>query len=171
MSSYFSDDQILRSTFSIPANEATNGSIIQCVVYDGVSIDYDYSVPVLLLVQGNKMYSCIGIVSITNIVEGPPSPVSDLQAISMVGCIYLSWVAPPVLDITNEDPDLWYTVEILTVSSQSIIPCLNCPLTEPQYKYTSRDICDFFEFRVIAITPGGNSSNSITGYSVGGKYY
>ena len=47
---------------------------------------------------------------------GKPAAVSKLTNVSLIRVIYLTWEAPPTLDITGVDPDITYCVDISVVT-------------------------------------------------------
>ncbi len=97
---------------------------------------------------------------------GTPGPIATLEAVSDVGVIFLSWTAPPTLDITGRHPDLWYTVTVGTIYSSASLQ----NVTEPQFNFTAMDTidCPVFEFSVTpANTAGvGIQSEPVTEYFI-----
>ena len=86
--------------------------------------------------------------------------VDDIQKKLANGTLCLSWVLPFTLNITNVHPDILNLVEVMNVTDAAnsfIIPCDNCPLATPEYKFTvvNPSTCDKFTFVVVPVNGAG----------------
>ena len=87
------------------------------------------------------------------------------------GSITISWSAPFSLDVTDVDPDIWYSVLIYNVTDNpTAIPCTDCiNITETHYTFTPDypSPCHKYIFTVIPFNGAGqgHSSGNITGYT------
>ena len=97
--------------------------------------------------------------------------VSNLKSENRVHAIHLTWEAPPSLDITGVDPDIWYRVDI-TVSGTSDIILSNYS-NVPEFIYNGSDTSVIYMFRVTPINGAGNGATSapVIGYLIGCKYF
>ena len=92
--------------------------------------------------------------------------------------ISLSWSPPFYLDVTGEDPDVWYTVLISNVTDEdnaTAIPCTDCHnLTQSHYTFTTDNPspCHNYSFTVIPQNGAGNGSSSepVYGHFLGSKW-
>ena len=94
--------------------------------------------------------------------------------------ILLTWDAPPSLDITGVDPDIWYHVEITAIPSscpfgvavdETVESNYSKVVTIPEFKFTMADYNGtstgvVYEFRVTPINGAGagTTSTPVTGY-------
>ena len=92
--------------------------------------------------------------------------------------ILLSWSPPFSLDVTGEDPDVWYTVLISNVTDELNpvdMPCNDCHnLIKPHYNFTTANPSpsDKYSFTVIPNNGvgAGSSSGPVVGAFVDGKF-
>ena len=102
------------------------------------------------------------------------SSVGNLETISNVSSITISWTAPFSLDVTDVDPDIWYSVLIYNVTDEdnpTIVPCTDCNnITETYYTFTPDYLspCHKYNFTVIPQNGvgDGQSSENVTGSSI-----
>ena len=96
---------------------------------------------------------------------------SSLTSENLVHAIHLTWEAPPSLDITGVDPDIWYRVDI-TVHGTSINVSRNYS-NVPEFIYTGTNTSVIYEFHVTPVNGAGNGAASapITGYFIGREYF
>lgn len=83
-------------------------------------------------------------------VVGQLGPVSNLQVANAdTGSILITWTAPFSLDITNTDPDIWYSVTI-TTAGDGDKHCDN--LTDTLYNFTINEIPNgMYQFEVTSV--------------------
>ena len=89
----------------------------------------------------------------------------------------LNWTAPFSLDVTDVDPDIWYSVLIYNVTDEdnpTAIPCTDCTnITETHYTFTPEDVspCQNVSFSVIPFNGAGQgeTSQNVTGYVLNSK--
>ena len=96
--------------------------------------------------------------------------VSSLKTISLSQVICLTWDAPPSLDITGVDPDIWYCVDItvdnITLGNSSVnISKFNFRMGD----YNDTNTSVIYKFRVTPINGAGDGPQSapVTGYFSG----
>ena len=96
---------------------------------------------------------------------------SNLQIQSLGQVIHLIWDAPPSLDITGVDRDIWYRVQI-TVGNSPFSSCGDINI--PAFNFRMGDYNDtntsvIYEFWVTPINGAGNGTTSapVTGYFSG----
>ena len=97
-----------------------------------------------VVVQG--IYSCN--------LTGQLASVGDLTIDSSTSSFTTSWSAPFSLDVTNVDPDIWYTVLIYNVTDENptTVPCIDCHnLTQTYYTFSPDhpSPCHQYTFTVI----------------------
>lgn len=104
---------------------------------------------------------------------GTPGSITSLEATTGARFIHFSWTPPHTLDITNREPDLWYTVEVRNVggvSSNSI----QYVTYEPQFNISvpNVDDCPHYEFSIAAENSAGkgNWSDAVIKYTIASKY-
>ena len=93
---------------------------------------------------------------------------------SNASSVTVSWTAPFSLDVTDVDPDIWYSVLIYNVTDENnptAILCTDCiNITETHYTFTP-DYPSHFHLYNISVVPlngaGQGLSSSIT---VGGEF-
>ena len=88
----------------------------------------------------------------------------------------MSWSAPFSLDVTNVDPDIWYSVLIYNVTDEenpTAVPCTGCHnLTQTNYTfrpdYSSPCHKYIYTFTIIPYNGAGEGerSQSVNGYSI-----
>ena len=100
---------------------------------------------------------------------GPLGSVVDLETNSNASSINVSWTAPFSLDVTDVDPDTWYSILIYNVTDDNLtaIPCADCNnFAETHYIFTPdhSSPCHKYNFTVIPQNGVGNGSfSSIVG--------
>ncbi|CAI8019265.1 hypothetical protein GBAR_LOCUS11596 [Geodia barretti] len=133
---------------TITARAELNGTVVECLINGGFS---DRS----------------GLVSLT--IQGPLSKVVDLRVMSNASSVTVSWTAPFSLDVTDVDPDIWYSVLVYNVTDENntaAILCTDCiNITETHYTFTP-DYPSHFHLYNISVVPlngaGQGLSSSIT---------
>ena len=97
--------------------------------------------------------------------------VSNLKSENLVHAINLTWEAPPSLDITGVDPDIWYRVDITVSGTSDII--LSYYSNVPEFIYNGTNTSVMYEFRVTPVNDAGNGTTSapVTGYFIGCEYF
>ena len=97
--------------------------------------------------------------------------VSKLKSDNLVHAINLTWEAPPSLDITGVDPDIWYCVDITVNETSDII--LSYYTNVPEFIYSGTNTSVIYMFRVTPINGAGNGATSapVIGYFIGCKYF
>ena len=104
--------------------------------------------------------------------------VSSLTSGSFGQVIHLTWDAPPSLDITGVDPDIWYRVDITVDNnpfnnSSDSIPFNASFVNTPEFNFThdSANTSVIYQFKVTPINGAGNGTTSapVTGYFIGRK--
>ena len=97
----------------------------------------------------------------THIHVGPLGSVDDLETNSNASSIIVSCTAPFSLDVTDVDPDIWYSILIYNVTDDNLtdIPCADCN-NFPGKKYIfTPDLtspCHEYKFTVIPQNGVGN---------------
>lgn len=97
--------------------------------------------------------------------------VTNLTTDSLGQVIRLTWDAPPSLDITGIDPDIWYRVDI-TVDNDPFnnfsdsIPFYFVNTSEFNFTQGSANTSVIYQFKVTPINGAGNGTTSapVTGY-------
>ena len=106
-----------------------------------------------------------------HISSGLLDTVSSLKTIPLCQIIHLTWNAPPSLDITGVDPDIWYRVDIavdnITLSTYDDINVTEFNFTMDDHNGTNTSL--IYEFRVTPINGAGNGRTSapVIGYFSG----
>ena len=120
------------------------------------------------------MYSCLFYISSSGLLDA----VSNLKSDSLGQVICLTWDAPPSLDITGVDPDIWYRVDITVDNnpfnnSSGTIPFNTYFVNTPEFNFTqgSANTSVIYQFKVTPINGAGNGTTSapVTGYFIGRK--
>ena len=92
-------------------------------------------------------------------ITGLLASVGDLTYNNSYKSIIISWSAPFSLDVTNDDPDIWYSVLIYNVTDNpTAIPCTDCmDITETHYTFTPDypSPCHKYIFTVIPLNGAG----------------
>ena len=96
---------------------------------------------------------------------------SNLETNSNASSITISWTAPFSLDVTDVDPDIWYSVLIYNVTDEdnpTVVPCTDCNnITETYYTFTPDYLspCHRYNFTIIPRNGvgDGESSDNVTG--------
>ena len=105
---------------------------------------------------------------------GPLTSVLNLETDGGRSSINVSWGAPFTLDVTDEDPDIWYSVLIYNVTDEenpTTVPCTDCHnLTQIHYVFIPdfSSPCHKYTFAVIPHNGvgEGETSKNVTGYSI-----
>ena len=100
--------------------------------------------------------------------SGPPSAVLNLKAVYNSASITISWIAPFSLDVTDIDPDIWYSVYISiegddkNITSILCTGCISIPNT--QYTWTPENLNPHqkYLFSVISFNEAGQGNYSAT---------
>ena len=105
---------------------------------------------------------------IYNVYIGQLLPVQDLHVADYgQSYVLISWSAVFSLDITDSDPDLWYSVTVHNTANtddetSATTLCSDC--TDTSYNFTSNetntDPCGEYEFRVTAVNAAGHGVQS-----------
>ena len=86
------------------------------------------------------------------------------MTVSDINFVLISWTAPFSLDITDSDPDTWYTVSIYThtESHVSMLPCNDCHnITQTFYNFTiTGNMSGMYQFDVVPVNALGDGSES-----------
>ena len=104
---------------------------------------------------------------------GTLSAVGELDVKSNATTITVSWIAPFSLDVTDVDPDIWYSVLIHNVTDSDRPTAINCTdctnITETCYTFSPDhlSLSHKYNFTVIPFNGAGQgeSSHNITGSS------
>ena len=101
----------------------------------------------------------------TRFLTGLPSSVGDLETNSSDSSITISWTAPFSLDVTDVDPDIWYSVLIYNVTDETAVsvPYPNCTnITETFCVFTPDYLshCHMYNFTVIPYNGAGEGERS-----------
>ena len=147
-----------------------------------------------IFVCGSRLYSCIGdlvmpipphsmnnhvqsafwdkccaIFSlITVYISGRLSSVGDLKTERYVLWINISWTAPFSLNVTDVDPDVWFSVLIYNVTDKdnpTAVPCNDCiNITETYYIFTTEhpSPCHKYNFTIIPYNGVGQGERNKT---------
>ena len=97
----------------------------------------------------------------------------DVKISSDGTSVTIAWTAPFSLDVTNVDPDIWYSVLIYNVTDEpTTIPCTDCTnITDTNYTFTPDfpSPCHKYVFTVIPVNGAGQGgSQNVTGYTING---
>ena len=95
--------------------------------------------------------------------------------------VTISWSAPFSLDVTDVDPDIWYSVLIYNVTDENnptAILCTDCiNITETHYTFTPDYLspCHVYNFSVIPLNGAGQGektylTSSLHEYTLSGKF-
>ena len=82
--------------------------------------------------------------------------------------INVSWSAPFSLDVTDVDPDIWYSVLIYNVTDEensTVVPCTDCHnLTQTHYIFSPdyHSPCHEYTFTVIPYNGAGQGESNQT---------
>ena len=109
---------------------------------------------------------------------GPLTSVLNLETDSGGSSINVSWEAPFTLDVTDEDPGIWYSVLIYNVTDEenpTAVPCTNCRnLTQTHYIFSPDypSPCHKYTFAIIPHNGvgEGETSENVTGYSINSEF-
>ena len=100
--------------------------------------------------------------------------VSSLRSESLGQIIHLTWDAPPSLDITRVDPDIWYRLDIIVTDDALSMYFSSRIVNIPEFNFTVDDYNDtsnsvVYGFRVTPINGAGNGTRShfVYGYFIG----
>ncbi|CAI8008281.1 hypothetical protein GBAR_LOCUS5679, partial [Geodia barretti] len=113
-----------------------NGTTVKCLINGGLSDESN-------------------LVSLS--VQGPLSNVVNLRAISNASSVTVSWTAPFSLNVTDVDPDIWYSVLVYNVTDENnptAILCTDCiNITGAHYTFSPDYFspCHLYLFSVIPI--------------------
>ena len=97
---------------------------------------------------------------------GKLAAVGDLSSVTGRNFVFLYWKPPFSLNVTDTDPDIWYTVlvnNVTDIDNTVSIPCTNCVnITEPFYAFTRDHPSpnDVFSFAVLPINGAGEGNLS-----------
>ena len=89
-----------------------------------------------------------------------------MRAISNASSVTVSWTAPFSLDVTDVDPDIWYSVLVYNVTDENnptAILCTDCiNITETHYTFTPDypSHCHVYLFSVIPFNGVGQGESS-----------
>ena len=102
---------------------------------------------------------------------GQLASVGDLTIDNNAASINISWSAPFSLDVTDVDPDIWYTVLIYNMTDETTVSYPNCTNINETYCVFSPDHpspCHQYTFTVIPFNGAGQgeSSQNVTGYTI-----
>ena len=149
-----------------------NNTEVQCIWFAHFdSSTYVGSNIVTLRIQGifcSLMSAWIHLFSI-----GTLSAVGELDVKSNATTITVSWIAPFSLDVTDVDPDIWYSVLIHNVTDSDRPTAINCTdctnITETCYTFSPDhlSLSHKYNFTVIPFNGAGQGeiSHNITGSS------
>ena len=86
-------------------------------------------------------------------VVGQLGPVSNLHVANAdQGSILITWTAPFSLDITDTDPDIWYSVTITTTGDRNNNSLHRDNITDTFYNFTINEIPNgMYQFEVISV--------------------
>ena len=109
---------------------------------------------------------------------GSLTSVLNLETESGRSSINVSWGAPFTLDVTDEGPDIWYSVLIYNVTDEenpTTVPCTDCHyLTQTHYVFSPHipSPCHKYAFAVISHNGvgEGETSKNVTGYSINSEF-
>ena len=162
-------------TLFIPGRAEYNETVVQCVAGDagGGSIE---SANVTLKVQGEPIFFSNAERKMQHVfmlrLTGLLTSVGNLKAENGLNSVTISWTAPFSLDVSGEDPDIWYTVLISNVTDEAhptAVPCTDCHnLTQTHYTFSPHlpSPCHNYTFTVIpqnGVGPGA-WADSIMGH-------
>ena len=101
--------------------------------------------------------------------SGVLAQVSDVSINNSCDSITVSWSAPFSLDVSGEDPDIWYTVLISNVTDKdhpTAVPCTNCHnLTQTHYTFNFTNDAFNFDLTIIAKNRVGDSPGYVVNNS------
>ena len=113
----------------------------------------------------------------TDNVIGKLGSVANLMTDGNGVSIFISWSAPFSLDVTDVDPDIWYTVLIYNVTGDenpTAVPCTNCnSIVETNYVYVPvyPSPCQEYAFEIIPMNEAGQGeSQPLPGYTMRGDF-
>ena len=99
----------------------------------------------------------------------------DLRATSNASSVTISWTAPFSLDVTDVDPDIWYSVLIEDMTDEDNPTNITVNTTDTYYMFTPDYIspCQKFLFSVIPFNGAGEgqSGGNVTVYGLNCKYF
>ena len=103
------------------------------------------------------------------------STVGNLETDNSASSIIFSWSAPFSLDVTDVDPDIWYTVLIYNVTNVTTVSYPNCTdITETHCVFSPDhpSPCHQYTFTVIPFNGAGQgeSSQPVAGYTIDGEF-
>ena len=109
--------------------------------------------------------------------SGKPAAVSNFASANMTTVIFLTWDAPPTLDITGVDPDISYCVDISVVTvannTESTPLTTNCSVYTTKFNFTmdypNTSTSVIYEFRVTPWNGAGEgpASAPVSGFFSG----
>ena len=100
------------------------------------------------------------------LISGPLSAATGLTATHNATSITISWEAPWSLDVTDVDPDIWYSVLIQNVTDENNptpISCTDCTnITETVYTFTPDHLspCHVYNFSVTPFNGAGQGEDN-----------
>ena len=131
-------------------------------------------IPVHTIQLLHGMMLCTGMV---NFFIGLLSSVVILDTDSSTSSVTISWVAPFSLDVTDMDPDVWYSILIYNVTDEdnpTAVLCTDCHnLTQTHYIFSPDhpSPCHKYNFTVIPYNGAGQGeSQSATQFIIGSEF-
>ena len=93
--------------------------------------------------------------------SGAPAQVSDVSINNSCDSFTISWSAPFSLDVSEVDPDIWYSVLISNVTDEdhpTAVPCTDCHnLTQTHHTFNFTTDTFNFDLTIIAKNGAGDS--------------
>ena len=104
---------------------------------------------------------------------GPVSKVVDIRVRSKSSSVIVSWTPPFSLDVTDVDPDVWYSLLIYNMTDDNSTTdnlCTDCTnITETNYTFTHEYFSHSHVYNISIVSLNGAGEGDSSAITIGGK--